>query len=197
MIKTKYYELSVEGLQKIKSVVINIGTLVVSDDLKKYIAKKCSDEVFKISLEHLNEITNDEADGSINASNYLHSFGSEIRGDCIFIYNNAVIDMAEVKARNPNMDISKYPPQLSLAKIVEYGIGYTGNLNTKKTGVDNDWQYDVNEHGYKGWYYHDRSGNLHWTNGYEGKLIFYRLRKVVRDEAPQWVSEYFDKNIKL
>lgn len=193
MIKTRYYSLSVNGMKKMQYLIINIGKLAISDELKKHILEECQDELKKLCSQTL--IPADEAESGNLQSNYLSSFGSEIKGDYIYIYNNATIDMSEVLARNPNMDISNYPPRLSLAKIVEYGVGYTGGLRTDKSGVK-DWEYDVNNHGYKGWYYHDSAGNVHWTNGYEGRLIFYRLKKIAKEKAPKWVEEFFEKNIK-
>ena len=88
---------------------------------------------------------------------------------------------------------ANYPAQLSLAKIVEYGIGYTG-MRTDQTEVE-DWEYDVNNHGYRGWYYEDSNGQIHWTNGFEGRLIFLNLKKAILNNIEKWINEYIEMKL--
>ena len=78
-------------------------------------------------------------------------------------------------------------------KLIEYGFGYTGFINTQE--LPENWQYDINQHGYRGWYYEDKNGQLHWTNGMEGRLVFLKLCWWLQKNFADIVSRYLKNNL--
>lgn len=177
--------LSVEGLEIISKDVNRMIKLLESDNLKVFFKNKILEALKLISIRNIQSIDSQE---SADLSTYLAGNKAEIKGDIIYVYNDSVIDIDESKFLDKSK-ILNYPLQLSLAKIVEYGIGYTG-MNTPQEFVDDNWEYDVNEHGIEGWYYKDSNGQFHWTNGYQGKLIFHKLDLYVKENANKWITEY-------
>lgn len=186
--------LSVKGMKDLKNYFEQIRKLLTDKRLYNFIANKCMEELNEITLERLTTIDEESIDTSYYASR--HQF--RIEGDIIYIFNDSTIDIASKNMSEVTK--AKYPAQLSLAKIVEYGIGYTGaNFTVIPEGTalpSDDWEYDVNNHGYKGWYYTDESGNIIWTNGFEGRLIYHELVSRIKRNASKWIKEYLDKNIK-
>jgi hypothetical protein len=89
---------------------------------------------------------------------------------------------------------AKYPAQLSLAKIIEYGIGKVGKSTPHQEEVE-DWTYDMNNHDEKGWYFVDNDGTLHFTKGYQGRMIFYHLKEFVKAYIEQWIIDYMNEKI--
>lgn len=190
MTKTYSYELSKKDLTKLQNDLNRIPKILSSTEFKEYLGDKLKEALRFIQRNLLTTVNNDLAE---QLSNYMNSNHLEIEGDTIYIYNDAVINISK-KNMKPTTKIN-YPAQLSLAKIVEYGIGYTGLKNTKHQEEVEDWTYDMNNHGYKGWYYTDVDGSRHWTNGYEGRMIFYHLKEFVKLNAEKWIIDYMNKEL--
>jgi hypothetical protein len=66
-----------------------------------------------------------------------------------------------------------------VALFVEFGTGIVGSRNPHP--VD-PWQYDVNDHGDKGWRYKDSSGQWRATSGMKSRPYF--------NDLLQWVKSY-------
>lgn len=156
--------------------------LLSSKDLMVFLSKRLSEELRKIALTKLSTVNTDE---DIDASVYLNSMKFEINDNEICFFNNAKVDLS---TRNISPENRANYSTLSLAKIVEYGIGYTGLMNTSPAPTD--WEYDVNNHGSKGWVYKDSSGRTFWTNGFEGRLIYYTFMNYIRDNISNLIKEY-------
>lgn len=179
--------LTVNNLKLISKDINKVIKALESPKLMKFFEKKLLDLIKEISIEKIQTLSED----TLDTSTYMKGFGSEIKGDTIYIYNNSIIDMTDPNVTKRFKDKSKlenYPLQLSLAKIVEYGVGIEG-ANTPQDSVGN-WEYDVNNHGMEGWYYQDGNGTYHWTRGYEGKLIFHTFETRVKENANKWFDEY-------
>jgi len=189
MEKTYSYELSINDLTKLQKDLDKIPKLLQSQDFKKYIGERLQESLKFIQKTSLTTINTDE---DVEMSNYMNSNHLEIQDDVIYIYNDAMIDISTKNMKETTK--AKYPAQLSLAKIVEYGIGYTGGAFTPQEDVE-DWEYDVNGHGVQGWYYRDESGNLHWTNGFAGRLIFSKLKKFVEAYIGNWITDYLNEKL--
>lgn len=190
----KVYEIdfSVAGMKKMQRLLSNINTLITDKKLLEYIGNKCKKELEKICVQNLTTL--DEK--TIDSSDYMKHNNLKIEKDTIILYNNSKIDISSKNMKETTK--ANYPAQLSLAKIVEYGIGYTGNLRTDKTEVE-DWEYDVHKpepHGYKGWYYIDDNGQTVWTNGFEGRLIYFKLKKKIKQNIYKWIKEYVELKLK-
>ena len=186
------YELDTNGIDNFIKKLDEIEKIYTSKKLLKYIADKCQKELKNISEKSLSSINSKE---DIDRSYYINNNKIDINYQDmeIIFYNNSKVDISK-KNISPNK-LSNYPLKLSLAQIVEFGIGYTGSINSNKN-VNNSWQYDVNNHGYKGWYYKDEVGNIHWTNGYAGRYIYLKLKQYIEKNINTWINDYIKDNIK-
>lgn len=64
-------------------------------------------------------------------------------------------------------------------------------------GEDNsdfDWKTEMNPNRdySKGWWY-VRDGKLQFTNGHEGKFIYYELSQSVQKNFQKWLNEFVEK----
>ena len=181
------YEVNFETFEQVDKFLSLLDKKIIgSNELSGFIAKKCEEELNRLCQEKLHNFNGENIEGD-----YVSAMHTEFTNEYIYLYNDSEIDIASRDFKGKE----NYPDKLSLAELVEYGIGYTGQLNTDLPEEGSDWVYDVNNHGYKGWYYKDEQGNIHWTNGYEGKLIFYNLKLNVMDKIQDWIVEYIDKYI--
>ena len=132
-----------------------------------------------------------ESEASPIQNDYMNNMKTEITDDSIILYNDSVINIDEKNMSETTK--AKYPAQLSLAKIIEFGIGYSGSQSILTSEAE-DWEYDVNNHGVEGWYYKDDAGNIHWTNGFEGRFIFFKLAENIKQYIGDWIAEYIEIN---
>ena len=156
-----------------------------------FMSEKLNKSLFDIAICETGTIGNDQI-STDEVNRYLSSFNYEIRDNSIYLFNNAVIDVSS-KNISPETLQNYQPPVLSLGKLIEYGFGYTGFANTAV--IPNNWEYDVNGHGYRGWYYEDKNGQLHWTNGMEGRLVFLKMAYWLEEHAKELVVEYLKNNL--
>lgn len=159
------------GVEQAKDIIVeSIINSLKDEKFINYLGNRMSNALFGIAQEETSTIGSDVINPQ-EVNDYLSGFKVEINQDTIVLYNASVIDVANKKMSETTR--ANYPLQLSLAKLIEYGFGYTGFVNTEP--LPEDWQYDINQHGYRGWYYEDSSGQIHWTNGMEGRLVFLKL----------------------
>lgn len=191
IVKIKDSSLIEYGVEIAKQNVIDaIFETLESKKFVDYLGKRLSNAILGIAIQETSNIGSDVM-SSQEVNDYLSGFEVEISDDTIVLYNASVIDtttkkMSEIKRAN-------YPLQLSLAKLIEYGFGYTGFLNTQE--LPENWQYDINQHGNRGWYYEDKYGQLHWTNGMEGRLVFLKLCWWLQNNFADIVNRYLKNNL--
>lgn len=187
--KTYNFDLLNNGAKEFEGYIESIKKVLLSDEFKEFLLNKC-----RITLENICSmnipITNHYEPDIEN--NYMAGMKTEIGEDYILLYNDSTID---INSKNMSETTkAKYPAQLSLAKIVEYGIGAEGANSVYQSQVEG-WDYDVNNHGSKGWYYKDDSGNIYWTDGFKGCFIFYKLVENVEEFIGDWIVEYLQNNL--
>lgn len=197
MAKVYYYTLDNVGLKKLEKDLSLLKRKITTKKFKEYIAKKCMDELVKIQQRELSTIQS-----GINTEEimlYMSSNHYTIDDDknTITIYNDATIDVGS-KNMSERAKSTYEGMTLSLAKLIEFGMGYTGANFTPNPEQVEDWKYDVRDrgkgvigYGYKGWYYYDESGERYWTNGISGRMIFYKMIKSVEEKIFDWISEYW------
>lgn len=189
----KTYEVDILNsaqLTEYQDALLRISKALESEELKQFLLVKIKatmDNICQMSFPIEHEDPKIQED-------YQSGMGYEISNDedCIIVYNNSVIDI-NYKNMKPTTK-ARYPAQLSLAKIIEYGIGYSGSQSPYSNQVE-DWEYDVRNHGSNGWFYKDDSGNIVWTDGFKGRFIFYKLAENVKENVGQWLEEYIEKYI--
>lgn len=182
--------LSEAQLTEYQEVLLRISKALESKELKDFLANK-----ILITLNNICEMNFPIENENPNIKEkYMSGIGYEIKyeDDCIIVYNDSVINIEE-KNMKPTTK-ARYPAQLSLAKIVEYGIGIVGS-QSMYANLAEDWEYDVRNHGSNGWFYKDDNGNIVWTDGFRGRFIFYKLVENVKEFASQWIEEYIEKYI--
>ena len=189
MEKIYSYEFSITDLKRMKNDISKISKILSDEDFKEYIGKRLEEALKFIQRYSLTTVHTDE---DAEMSTYMNSNHLKIEGDTILIYNDATIDVSSKNMQETTK--ARYPAQLSLAKIVEYGIGYTGGMTEPQNEVE-DWEYDVQGHGVKGWYYRDDNGNIHWTNGFAGRMIFYQLKLFVQTHIENWIMDYINEKL--
>ena len=190
MTKVYYYDLNRDGFRALKKDLKSISRSIRTKKFRKFLADKLMEELIQIQRQSLTTV-NTELD--VLLSNYIssnHVLIGNGEDETILIYNDAEIDVSqkpmseETKANYPGMT-------LSLAKLVEYGMGYTGLTSTPNQEEVEDWEYDVNNHGYTGWYYYDNDGERYWTNGFAGRMVFYQLKQHTEQKIFDWIAEYW------
>lgn len=68
------------------------------------------------------------------------------------------------------------------AAYVEFGTGIVGEQSPHPD--PQGWQYDVNSHGEKGWwYFNDRDQKWHWTKGFQSRPFMYNTVKELEREC--------------
>lgn len=178
---------------KAKTDIINeILNIVNSQEFIEHLAGKIRAALDEIAKREVGSINNEALDGiGREKEKYFNSMGMEVKGNMIVLYNDSKINLDEKKLK-PSTRI-RYPLQLSLASIIEYGIGYTGAKHS--IGEAEGWEYDVRNHGQRGWYYIDSLGNVHWTNGLAGRYIFLKLRWWVEQNIKGIISDYINDKL--
>lgn len=75
------------------------------------------------------------------------------------------------------------------AAYVEFGTGVVGSGSPHPTMP---WAYDVNAHGFDGWWYM-KNDELHWTAGMPARPFMYNTAKRLAEEAPEIAKEVFSE----
>ena len=76
------------------------------------------------------------------------------------------------------------------AAYVEFGTGVVGSQSPHPD--PQDWQYDVNNHGDKGWvYYDDYSGKFRWTKGFKSRPFMYNTARQLERDCKKIAEEVF------
>lgn len=177
----------------VDQMIDRIYELLTSKEFIKYLEDKTSTALKEIANAEVQGIKDVQLDGiGAEKSLYLNSMKTEIKDNQIILYNDATIDLTQ-KPLKPSTLARYNPPTLSLAKIIEYGIGYTGGSNAIYS--PEDWEYDVRNHGFRGWYYKDTNGVVHWTNGLEGRYVFLKLIFWIENNAKRLIYEYLQNNM--
>ena len=180
---TYEYHLSLDDMKKFKKQMLKIKEALNSQEFIYYLANKCYELLNKVTSEKLNT---DELDMYIHT--YRNNHQKKVIDNDIYLWNETMVDLSSLSEET----LENYPNGLSLAKIVEYGTGIVGS-SSEASKYAKDWQYDVNGHGEKGWFYVDSSGVLHWTKGIQGKLVFYETKRRIEENIENWISEYLMK----
>lgn len=168
-----------------------IMKMFLSQEFTKYLGKRMSDAVMGIAIEETETIDENTVNSS-EISDYLKGFDIDIVGNEIYLYNSATIDVSTKNISEAKR--GNYPLKLSLAKLIEYGFGYVGFAATQP--LPSNWEYDINAHGNRGWYYIDQNGLYHWTNGLEGRLIFRKLSWWLANNFSDIMFRYLKNNLK-
>jgi hypothetical protein len=78
------------------------------------------------------------------------------------------------------------------AVYVEFGTGVVGQRSPHPSPAG--WRYDVNNHGELGWwYFNDRDGRWHWTQGFRSRPFMYNTAQELERECARIAKEVFGR----
>ena len=78
------------------------------------------------------------------------------------------------------------------AAYVEFGTGVVGKSSPHPD--PQGWQYDVNNHGYKGWVYYDEDhGQFRWTQGFKSRPFMYNTARDLEKNCKKIAREVFGR----
>lgn len=181
--------LSINGITELKNKIQKIKTTILGNEFIEYLEMKCFEALQKVTTERLNK---DEE--GLYTHTYRTNHQHTHEGDTITLWNETMVDL-------DNLNLSeetrvRYSNGLSLAKIVEYGTGVVG-ANSEASKYTDDWKYMTNpDRNYNNpWVYKGEDGQLHWTRGIEGRLVFYNTKKEIEEHFSEWVLDYIDNQM--
>ena len=155
--------------------------------LEKYIRqqqaklKEYEQRMASKSSEHLNELVLKNVDNMQNVST-----GSPL--------SEVIISMNEIKSNNVIERIGvthyKIKNHSEEATYAEFGTGVIGE-GTPYPNNDFGWEYDVNEHGEKGWRYIGVDGSLVHTLGYPAFATYYISFNELKDDLDDIAKREF------
>jgi len=91
---------------------------------------------------------------------------------------------------DPNTNIGKVITNDNVIIFNEMGTGVVGknNPHPKPNDAFASWQYDINEHGEKGWYYPKDDGTYGWTKGLPSRHMFYDAFNQIKDKVSDTIA---------
>lgn len=188
--KTYDFDISTaKGIKDFNDFMSKLKKLFETMEFKEFIANKAQQELEIICTQKLQGSGDYTLSSFDEEAKYMNGMFVIIEDDSIILGNNSVIDISS-KNMSPETK-SRYSNELSLAKIVEFGVGSLGTS-------DETWEVNVNQqehlqkYGRDGWYYLDDNGNVHWTRGIEGKFIFLTLTQKIKENITDWIAEYIE-----
>lgn len=180
------YKVSIKGNKELSDMLKKLSDSFGSKEMMSYLGDKCERTLYKITHENLTTVDD------IEVSEYARNHQKEIQGNKITLSNGTMADLSNLSPET----LANYPNGFSIAKAVEYGTSIVG-ASSEASGIaaKNGWEYDVNQHGDKGWIY-EKDGKLYWSRGFEGRLIYYKTANKIGDDVGKWISDYIEKKTK-
>jgi hypothetical protein len=179
------YKYKITGKKEWDEKLEKLGDAFGSKEMMDYLGDKCERVLYKITNENLSTIED------LETSEYARNHKKEVVGNKIILSNDTMADLSELSPET----LKNYPNGFSISHAVEYGTGVVGLNSEASTFAPSEWQYDVNNHGYKGWFY-TKNGVIYWSRGFEGRLIFYKTALEIRDNASSWIDQYIKNKLK-
>lgn len=179
------YRVKITGTKELSNVLKKLGDSFGSKEMMEYLGDKCERTLYKTTHDNLTTVED------LETSEYAKNHKKEIEKNKIILSNDTMADLSNLSSET----LANYPDGFSIAKAVEYGTGAIGASSSASSVAPSDWKYDVNQHGEKGWFY-KKNGNIYWTKGFEGRLIYYKTAKSITQNAPKWINEYIKNKMK-
>lgn len=176
------YQIEINGIDELLETLDDLKKMMKNYEFLEYIAQKSKETLDRITAQNIS-FQNKENQG------YANNHEVEVYQDEIILFNNTKADLSHLSESTR----ANYPDGFSIAKAVEYGTGIVGRDSQGADQAEN-WAYDVNNHGEKGWFY-EKNGKIYWTKGMEGKLIYYKTKEEIEKNVGKWISEYIDENL--
>ncbi len=138
-----------------------------------------------------------------NRSKYMNQRVMKFRSIEAEKFRSYAQDELSSMANNPTGETSKgiiarvTPARINIistgrgTKFIEYGTGIVGENAPKNPMQPSGWDFDVNDHGEKGWHY--GAGYRRWTKGQVAKPFMYNTRMYMEQELRKDFKEFFKR----
>lgn len=177
--------IEVTGTKELSRKLKKLSDSFESEKMMEYLGDKCERTLYKTTYDNLTTIED------LEVSEYAKNHRKKVGKIKITLSNSTMADLSELSQET----LKNYPNGFSIAKAVEYGTGAVGFASAASFIAPSDWEYDINQHGEKGWFY-KKNGNIHWTKGFEGRLIYYKTAKKINKDVSKWIFDYLKKEMK-
>lgn len=180
------YKIKITGTKELNQKLKKLSDSFGSKEMMTYFGDKCERILYKTTHDNLTTVED------LEVSEYARNHQKQVTNNKVILSNNT---MADLSGLNPET-LANYPNGFSIAKAVEYGTGVVG-ASSEASGIASSygWEYDVNKHGEQGWFY-KKNGNLYWSKGFEGRLIYYKTAKEIKENVGKWVHDYIESKMK-
>lgn len=178
--------LSNKGIQEAINKLQSLKTMFNSIEFMQYLGNKCKQTLDEVTSKNMS------GDESNMVKDYVDGHQLLVNVKEIILYNNTTDNNLDGMSENTK---ANYPNGFSIAKAVEYGVGIVG-ASSAGAKEAKDWQYDLNNHNTKGWFYKTSNGLYAWSMGYEGRLIYLKTKLEIEQHIPQWIEDYINNNLK-
>lgn len=180
------YKITITGTKELKDKLKALGDSFGSNEMLNYLGDKFEETLYKKTYENLTTVED------LEVSEYAKNHQKTIQDKKIILSNSTMADLSDLSPET----LRNYPNGFSIAKAVEFGTGIIGATSEASAlAQSNGWDYDINGHGEKGWFY-KKDGNIYWTKGFEGRLIYYKTKKDIQENISKWVASYIKNKIK-
>ena len=179
------YKVQIKGTKELSEKLKKLGDSFGSKEMMDYLGDKCERSLYKTTYENLSTVED------LETSEYAKNHRKKIEKKTITLSNRTMADLSDLSPET----LANYPNGFSIAKAVEYGTGIIGSTSEASSIAPSDWKYDVNGHGEKGWFY-KKNGNIYWSKGFEGRLIFYKTALDIKENVNNWVAYYLKRKMK-
>lgn len=111
----------------------------------------------------------------IRSLEWIRDRANELLSQRVYSFPNTANVKDGWKINQISKDLWQLVNENPLAGYIEFGVGLKGQLSQHKAASDVNYQYDVNNHGEKGWnwYNEDLGVGMRGFTGYEGKSFLY------------------------
>lgn len=176
--------IEIKGSKELSNELKKLGDSLGSLEMMEFLGDKCERALYQTTHENLTSVND------LEVSEYSKNHKKQVSKNEIILSNDTKADLSDLSAET----LANYPNGFSIAKAVEFGTGVIGSTSEASGyAAENGWEYDINQHENRGWFY-KKNGNIYWTKGFEGRLIYYKTAKKISENGGKWIVEYLERN---
>lgn len=179
MAKNEYNLSDIVDIERLEQNLDLLAKIFEEKAFRKFIGEKCIKFLKEYSRSVLDNIKNDDI--ALNEiEKYKSAHQLEVGSDYIILFNDTMADLSHL---SPETALN-YPDGLSIAQLIEYGMGIYGSPQE-----DYETMVNPNRNYSKEWSY-KREGIIHRSIGTYGRFIYEALIDYLDQYFEEWVDEY-------
>jgi len=103
-------------------------------------------------------------------------------------------NISGIVTREPIVDGQRISYEGEDVAYIEFGTGIVGAESPHPKSSEFEWHYDINQHGWKGWYYtHKLTGEIAFSVGIPPISPVYDTAREIQKRAVEIISEVIDE----